>query len=254
MKPASARLRVHFAPVGLEIARVVEPMKTLRADAAVLLTLSKTDRARFSLEKITELLAEEEVEAHTIECNIWDASAVVNEVGAVISASPQHDFFFNVSTGAKTACMGGLISGMFWQIKPYYIAVNYGAKPVHNEQDYPVSGEPQFVPTFEIPVLDDTAVKSLAYITSGPNPLQKRDLLEYLRQTKVIGPRQKSQVSIQALHGQVDSILHRLQEWGFIELRGRGKELRIVATEKGRAGNRMFHHVLNPRPPLPILA
>jgi len=55
------------------------------------------------------------------------------------------------------------------------------------------------------------------------------------------------------LHGQLDSILQKLMNWGFIEVSGRGKALRIAATEKGKAGTRMFHHVLNPRKPIAVL-
>src|SRR5690348_12222176 len=101
MKPASPRLRAHFAPLGFEVVRVVEPMKTLKADVAILLTLSRTDRARFCLEKIEELLGQQKISTHVVECDIWDTSSVVNEVGAIVTASPSHDFLFNASTGPK---------------------------------------------------------------------------------------------------------------------------------------------------------
>src|SRR6266705_953263 len=253
MKPASPRLRVHFAPIGFEVVRVVEPMKTLKADVAILLTLSRTDRARFCLEKIAELLGQLGISTHVVECDVWDASSVVNEVGAIVAATPSHEFLFNVSTGPKTACMGGLISGMFWSVRPYYIAVNYAAKTVHMEQDYPVSGRPQFVPTFEIPILDETSIRALSFITSALASLQKREVLDHLRERGSIGPRQKAKVTPQALHGQLDSILQKLMNWGFIEVSGRGKALRIAATEKGKAGTRMLHHVLNPRKPIAVL-
>jgi len=147
------RLRVHIAAVGFQIRRVVEPARDLRADAMVLLTHSPTDRLRYELEKIKEHLESStpRIRTHVVACDIWDPAAVVDEIGAIVSAAPQHEYFFNVSSGAKTACIAGTIAGMFWDVKPYYVAVDYDGKTAFGEEDYPVRGSPQFVPTFGIP-------------------------------------------------------------------------------------------------------
>jgi hypothetical protein len=253
METNAVRLRVHFAPVGFEVLRVIEPMKILHADVALLLTLSQTDRTRFHVEKIMHGLKESHIQAQVIECNIWSTSEVVNEVGSIVTASPQHDYLFNVSTGTRTAGIAGVIAGMFWRVLPYYVAVDDQAKPVHSEQDFPLSGFPQLVPTFEIPLLDGAAVAALEYIAGKQEPVPKRLLLAHLKHNGVVGPRQKRIVSPQALHGQVDSILHKLETWGFVDLVGRGKLMRVKITDKGIEGRKMFFHVLNPRKPLPVL-
>jgi len=253
MKTNAVRLRVHLAPVGFEVLRVTEPMKILHADVAILLTLSQTDRTRFNVEKIIHDLKESRIQTQVIECNIWNTSEVVNEVGSIVTASPQHDYLFNVSTGTRTAGIAGVIAGMFWHVLPYYVAVNDQAKPVHSEQDFPLSGFPQFIPTFEIPLLDQATVAALEYIAGKQEPLPKRLLLAHLRDDGIVGPRQKRTVSPQALHGQVDSILHKLESWGFVDLVGRGKQMRVRITDKGIEGRKMFFHVLNPRKPLSVL-
>jgi hypothetical protein len=253
METNAVRLRVHLAPVGFEVLRVIEPMKILHADVALLLTFSQTDRARFHVEKIMHGLKESRIQAQVIECNIWSTSEVVNEVGSIVTTSPQHDYLFNVSTGTRTAGIAGVIAGMFWRVLPYYVAVDDQAKPVHSEQDFPLRGFPQFVPTFEIPLLDEATVAALEYIAGKQEPIPKRSLLAHLRDNGVVGPRQKRTVSPQALYGQVDSILHKLETWGFVDLVGRGKLMRVRITDKGIEGRKMFFHVLNPRKPLPIL-
>jgi hypothetical protein len=253
METNAVRLRVHFAPVGFEVLRVTEPMKTLHADVALLLTYSQTDRARFQVANIVNDLKDRRIQAQVIECNIWSTSEVVNEVGSIVTASPQHDYLFNVSTGTRTAGIAGVIAGMFWHVLPYYVTVDDQAKPVHSERDFPVSGPPQFVPTFEIPLLDEPTVAALEYIAGKQEPIPKRLLLAHLRDNGVVGPRQKQTVSPQALHGQVDSILHRLESWGFVDLVGRGKRMQVRITERGIEGRKMFFHVLNPRKPLSVL-
>lgn len=253
MDSGFVRLRVHLAPVGSEVLRVVEPMKALHADVALLMTLSRTDRSRFITEKIKSDLEKNHIHAQVIECNILDTSEVVNEVGSIVSSSPGHEYFFNVSTGARTASIGGVIAGMFWRVRPYYVAVNDQAKPVHGEGDFPTSGLPQFIPTFEIPPLDKTAIAALEYMAGKNEPISKRMLMDYLKDKGIVGPRQKEEVSEQALYGQLDSILRKLDTWGFVDLIGRGKLMRIKVTDRGVEGRKMFFHMSNPRKPLPLL-
>jgi len=228
-------------------------MKTLHADIALLMLLSRTDPLLSLTELIVKHLEENRVRTQVLECNVLNTSEVVNEVGSIVTASPHHEYLFNVSTGARTASIAGVIAGMFWHVRPYYVEVNERAKPIHSEHDLPTSGPPRFIPTFEIPMLDHAAIKALEFIAGMNDPIPKKSLLSHLRETGVVGPRQSERVSPQALHGQVDSILHKLDTWGFVELTGRGKYMRIRITDKGIEGRKMFFHMLKPRKPLPIL-
>ena len=251
----AVRLRVHFAAVGLQIRRVVEPARDLQADVVLLVTFSLTDRLRHELGKIKQLLEEStpKIRTHVVSCDIWNAGAVVDEVGAIVTSAPQHEYFYNVSSGAKTACIAGTIAGMFWNVKPYYVAVDYDGKTVHGEEDYPVHGPPQFIPTFEIPLLDRASVTALQYLCSRGGPVSKRDLIRHLSDQGLLGPRQSTIASPQALQAQANTVLGHLDSWGFISSEGRGKQLRISASERGVWGNRMFQHQLTKRPRLGIL-
>lgn len=248
----SVRLRIHLAPISSEVLRVVEPMKRLRADIAILLAYSQTDRTRFTLDKIVQQLNEYRIQTKVIECDIFDMSQVVNQIGSIVTAAPLHDYFCNVSTGPRTASIAGVIAGMFWHVRPYFVFVNDQAKPVHFENDFPIVGEPRFIPTFEVSALDQSAVAALECLTGSVGPMSKRQLLGELKRGGFVGPRQKEQVSPQALYGQLDVILRKLESWGFIESRGRGKGMHIAITDKGIEGRKMFFHVLNPQKPLDL--
>jgi len=248
------RLRVHFVPIGYEVQRVVEPLVHLRADVALLLTKSITDRASSSLHKIELRSKEEGIQFQVIELNIWDTSVVIDQVGAVISSARNNDYFFNLSTGPKTTTIAGTIAAMLWPIKPYYSMVNYEGKTGLNQADFPVEGPPLFVPTFETPGLDKTTLETLEFIVFQPNPISKRELISSLKSKGAIRARQKVRVTPQALQAQTDVILRRLESWGFLAIEGRGKATKIQATEMGRAGAKMFHHVLYPRPLPTILS
>lgn len=235
-----------------EVLRVVEPLKRLRADAALLLTYSQTGRGRFSLEKIVQELKDNRVPTKIIECDTFDTSQVVNQIGSIVTAAPQHEYFYNVSTGPRTASIAGVIAGMFWNVRPYYVTVDDQARPVHFEHDFPVTGDPRFIPTFEVSLLDQSAVEVLEHLASSEESLSKRQILTELKDKGIIGPRQKTKVSPQALYGQLDAIIRKLEAWGFVELEGRGKGTRVLITDKGIEGRKMFFHVLSRQKPLEL--
>ena len=245
---ATVRLRVHLVPVGYDVARVVSPAKFLRADAVILFTEKYDRRAGSPLRRSVRNLTSGHIECAVLECDIWDPSSVVDEVGNLITGAPQHEYFFNVSTGARTAGVGGTIASMFWPIRPYYQPVAYVDSSVVSEVDAPVTGSPFFIPTFEAPVLGAAAVETLRHLASQPAPLSKRQLMAHMRAAGTIFARTTSPVSPQAFHAQTDVILRHLVAWGFVQTEGQGKRKRIHVTEMGRGGARMFRHVIEPRP------
>jgi hypothetical protein len=193
------------------------------------------------------------MQAEVLECDIWDPSTVVDEVGNLLVAARDHEYFFNVSTGARTAGVGGTIASMFWPIRPYYQPVAYVDSSVVSEVDAPVTGRPFFIPTFEAPSLDVGAVDTLRFLVDQPNPVSKWQLMAHMRDAQTIFPRGKSSVSPQAFHAQTNVILRHLIAWGFVEKGGQGRRTRIQATEMGRGGARMFRHMIEPRPAPDIL-
>jgi hypothetical protein len=232
--------------MGFEVQRVVVPARTLRADVVVLLTKSREDHARDPLKCALRELARARIRHHVVECDIWDPPTVVNEVGGIVTVAPQHEYFFNVSTGAKTACIGGTIAAMFWPMRPYYQPVDYSAKPLAGKDDYPTKDRVQFVPTFETPRLDMVTVETLAFLVRLGRSISKRELMAHMREVESIRPRTKAQVTPQALHAQADVILRRLESWGFLDITGRGRKMLLRVTEMGSGGERMFRHLLHP--------
>lgn len=253
MKSDAVRLRVHFAPVGREVLRVINPMTILKADVAILITLSKTDQSGLSALTIKNELEKHHIRTMVVECDISDSSEIVNEIGTIVSAYRHHEYMYNVSTGTRAGSIAGVIAGMFWGVRPYHIDVDELAKPVHGEGDFPIAGLPQFIPTFQIPQPDQAAIEALEFIASSKDPLSKRLLMTQLKSSGKVGPRQSKSVTPQALYGQLDSILHKLESWGFVDINGHGKSARVTITETGIEGRKMFFHMLNPRSSIPIL-
>ena len=246
-RPA-VRLRVHLAPLGYDVDRVVSPARNLRADAVILITERRDNRPRSPFQRVRKLLARSHILVDAVECNIWDPPSVVDEAGNLLRGAPVHEYFFNVSTGARTAGVGGTIASMFWRIRPYYQPVAYVDSSVVSPVDAPVVGTPFFIPTFEAPSLDVGDVDTLRFLVRQPRPISKRQLMAYMREAAIIRPRTKASVSPQAFHAQANVVLRHLLAWGFVATTGHGKGLRVRSTEMGQGGARMFRHMTEPRP------
>jgi hypothetical protein len=96
------------------------------------------------------------------------------------------------------------------------------------------------------PPLDKTSITALEFVASKNELVPKSMLMCHLKEKGVVGPRQKEEVSEQALYEQLDSILHKLDTWGFIELVGREKQTRINVTDKGIEGRKTFFYMQKP--------
>lgn len=244
---------MHFVPVGSHHERMVVPVAKLRADVALFVTKRRNDSYKHHLDKALAAVKKVGVRTEVLECDIWDAPTVVDLVGGVVVAAPRHQYLFNVSTGAKPACLAGSIASMFFPVYPYYQPLEYEERLGRAEYEMPLKDEVQFLPTFKAPPMGLQDVQALRLVARAPAPLRKKDLMAQLKETGAIAPKARARVTSQAYHAQTDVILARLASWGFVRLVDRGKRLRISITELGRGGERMFGHILHPRTPLEVL-
>jgi hypothetical protein len=248
--------RVHLAAVGFEVERLYQPLVSMHAEIAILLMRSWTDRPRAleTLQQVTRLLKQKHIRTESVSCDLWDTNDVVNTIGGIMSAVPAHDYYFNASTGPKPSCIAGVLAASFWPVKTYYVAADYGRPGVRWDEDRHVKGPPKFFTALSTEGPDAAAMAVMTQLVTRGEPVRKKDLIEAMTKEGLIGAASQRASSPQALHGQVDSILWRLEKWGFVRLAGHGKALRISLTEHGKGGYLMFHHRIYPRTPPRVLA
>lgn len=249
------RLRVHFAAVGFEAARVYEPILGMAGERVVLLTSRGNEKADRALTKIRNVLEARGVRHTTVEVDLWDSNHIVGEIGAIVASAPGHEYFFNVSAGPKPACIGGTIAGMLWHVVPYYVKVDY-ARELEWQEDHPVLGTVQLVPTFDVEVPDEASLSTLSFLASRSGPVDKLSIITHLRESRIIQPKRstkKTGVTPQAYQAQADVILRKLEEMGYVSLHRAKNRLYVVLEERGRHGLKMFAHLSSPRAPLTLL-
>jgi hypothetical protein len=245
------RLRVHIVPIGFEVQRAVVPLGALRPDEVILVTGHAEDRARPYLEKVKAALKDARVPFSVVEAAIWDASKVVDHIGRLVSARPENEFFFNISTGTKPCSIAGTIAAMLWGLQIYYVRVDYSAKPVDLPLDFPVAGPPQFLPAFRVAPPEAAGIAVLELLARTGTPTPKREVLRHLRSLELVGPKVAEKVSPQAIQGQVTAILQKLESQALLTWEGIRPRRKIRITDSGREAAKMFAHALQANPTSP---
>ena len=137
------RLRVHIAPVGFEIDRIVIPAKKMRADKVWLIAHSNLsqDKARPFLDKIKKILEKNNIEVKETTENRYRLFDIVRVTKEIIIAEQQHDVYLNVASGSKIHAIACMMACMVFDdrknIHPFYPqAKEYPAYKDNEQQTY----------------------------------------------------------------------------------------------------------------------
>ena len=155
------KLRIHIAPVGFEIDRIVIPAKKMRADKVWLIGHSNLseDKARPFLEKIKKTLEKSNIEVEQTTANRYRMFDIVRVVKELIMKEKQHDIYLNVASGSKIHAVGLMMATMIFNnrenLHPFYAqAKDYhhtkisqpqttGIEEIHDLPTYQIQTPPQ---------------------------------------------------------------------------------------------------------------
>ena len=250
-KPKYSR-RVHIAPVGFEIDRVVLPLIRMEADK-VYLFAEKTENSDKLEHFISEIKKRLETHSKPIEVEQigWDLNkielyATLREYRKIIEKESENDIFINVSTGSKIHAIAGMITSMIFKdgtktIMPYYvIPESYADRPANNEQYSNGCKEIQTLPNYRIDKPSDDIMDVLVKIAEIENTgitVTKKILIEVLDKSNI------KLTTITDKYSRNDAgkynalqrkYLKPLEEWKYIKIDDKSKRPRIEITEEGR--------------------
>ena len=120
------RLRVHIAPVGFEVDRIIIPAKQMRADRVWLIGHSNLsdDKARPFLEKIRKALEKREVDVKEITADRYRLFDIVKTVKEIVLEEKDNDIYLNVASGSKIHAVGMMMATMIFDdrtnLHPFY--------------------------------------------------------------------------------------------------------------------------------------
>lgn len=234
------KLRVHIAPVGFEIDRVIEPLVRLKADKVWLIIeddIEKSD-AQIYFKKITKCLDELKIESGEKRCDIRSLFDLLNIYRIIIEEEAHHQIFINVSTGNKIEAIAGMMAAMIFNdesmdITPYYVVPgNYDIKPKKGQQFTSGYKDVFQLPNYKIERPKESLIAALKIIAEN-NCTSKKILIEKFLKNKLIVIENKEHTEA-AKYSQLNKkYLEPLAQKGFIEIQGTGKAARIAIIENG---------------------
>ncbi len=251
--PGDPHARIHVAPVGFEVERVVEPVVSERADRVYLLTRSHDDAAQPFVEEVLRRLARapRPIEVEVRRTDIWDVLGALGELRAIFERERRIDrhatdvvpIRVNVSTGTKITAIAGTLACMLWKGEPYYAQVTQawysGLTPrVRRVNDVVSRVDP--VTIYELRAPNAELVAVLEALDRRGGELRKRDLIRELGLDAPSAGGGRA-LSPQAQHSRLRGRLEPLEgKWGFVTTRSSGARGRVRLTEQGRLAIALF--------------
>jgi len=179
--PEIPNLRVHIAPVGYEIDRVVLPAKKLRADKVILLVHENPseDRATKFYEKISSELEKANIEVSTEYHDRLDLFQIIKTVKNLIRQESGNIVSVNLASGSKVQAIGCMMASMMFNddknVNPFYVeakeylgfsgkAISKGIKDI------------EFIPTYEIQKPEERHIQALKIVVDNDGKISKKDM------------------------------------------------------------------------------
>ena len=240
------KLRVHIAPVGFEIDRIIIPAKQMRADRVWLIGHDNRalDKARPFLEKIRKTLEKNNIEVKEETANRYRLFDIVRVIKEIILKEKQHDIYLNVASGSKIHAVGLMMGTMIFDdrtnLHPFYAqAKEYHHTKVTEPQTSGIE-EITDLPTYQIQTPRKKQIAALKIIKEHEEngkkveKIKKKDLAKIALEKKLIEVNaiNHSQATYASLDKNIIAPLEN--EWGYVEIEKVGKNRWVCLTKEGK--------------------
>lgn len=246
--------RVHIAPVGFEIDRVVIPVIRMNADRLYLLIdKDENDKGAYCVNEIKRQLKEKSTGLDVIDIKtdfknlkLYDTLKAYREI---LQEEKENHIFINVSTGSKIHSIAGMMISMIFKeehisVLPYYVQPEkYELEPEMGEQLTSGFKNIQILPEYRIEKPSDSLIKVLAIISKnmiydsegGSKGLNKKIVIEILEREKITLVEEKVKNEVPAKYRALERrYIDPLLKWKYIEIEKRNRKSLIHITQEGK--------------------
>jgi len=234
-------LRVHIAPVGFEIDRIIIPAVEMKADKVWLVVHDNVaeDKASKYRDRIEKSLEEKGIKTEITYANRLRLFPIIKAVTEIIFKERKNDIYVNVATGSKIHAIGCMMACMLFddrdKIHPFYAqAEKYPEYEGDLQQTYGVA-EIHPLPTYRIGTPKRELLEAMKIIKDAGGRIQKKKMAEEAEKRKIIIVNAQKQNFTQARFASLDkNIVQPLVEtWGFVEVEKIGRNRWLKMTEDG---------------------
>ena len=234
-------LRVHIAPVGFEIDRIVLPAKQMKADKIWLLVHDNPneDKATPFIEKIQKQLKKEKIKVVKEHHNRLDLFQIIKTVKKIIEDEKENNVYVNLASGSKIQAIACMMACMMYNrmknITPFYAEAESYLGFEGKQLSIGVKNVME-VPTYEIQTPEPRHVDALKIIKENGGKITKKQMAELADSNGLISVNAEKENYTQARFASLDQniIQPLLERWNFIEIEKIGRNRWIKITEEGK--------------------
>jgi hypothetical protein len=236
--PKIPNLRVHIAPVGYEVDRIVMPAKKLRADKVILLVHENPseDKATKFYQIISEQLKKLNIESVIEYHNRTALFQIIKTVKSLILQEEGNIVSVNLASGSKVQAIGCMMASMMFNddknVNPFYVeakeylgfsgkAMSKGIKDI------------EYIPTYEIQKPEERHIQALKIIVENNGKISKKEMAKIAIERKliIVNAENENQATFASLDKNIISILEH--KWGFVKVNKIGRTRWIEITKEG---------------------
>ena len=235
-----AKLRIHIAPVGYEIDRIVLSAKQERADKVWLLVHENKsdDKAVPFVSKITKQLEKLRIEVIEESHDRVDLFKIIRTVKNILEKEKDNEIYVNLASGSKIQAIGTMMACMMFNesdnVHPFYVeAANYPGFDVKEPLSTGIK-EIVDVPTYSIKIPEPKLIDALKIVKDNSGKLTKKEMAKIAEEKGLITINAKDTNHSMARFASLSkNIIQPLEKWGFIVVEKIGRNHWIKITEKG---------------------
>ena len=234
-------LRIHIAPVGFEVDRVVIPALDQKADKVWLIAhdnVSEDMSVKYRT-KVERELEKNGIKVEIVYANRLRLSPIIKAVADIIKKERKNDIYVNVASGSKIHSIGCMMACMLFddrrKIHPFYAqAEKYPEYDGTLQQTYGVA-EMHPLPTYRIGTPKLELIQAMRIIKEAGGRIQKKKMAEEAEKNKIITVNARKQNFTQARFASLDkNIVQPLVDtWRFVEVEKVGRNRWLKLTEDG---------------------
>jgi len=242
-----ANLRVHLAPVGFEIDRIVISAKNMKADKVWLLIHNNPseDKAGPFVEKIQKQLKKEKIKVEIARHNRLDLFNIIKSIKEIVAQEEGNDIYVNLASGSKIQAIASMMACMMFnetqRIKPFYAEAESYPGFEGKQMSYGVKNLIE-IPTYEIKIPKLELVQALKIIKDHKGRIRKKEMAELAEQNNLITVNAREENYTQARFASLDkNIIQPLAEqWKFVKVEKIGRNRWIKMTEEGNNASKFL--------------
>ena len=242
-------LRVHIAPVGFEVDRIVLPASNMRADRVWLIIHSDSidDAGQPFSKLISERLEKDQIEFKMEYADRTDLFDTLRVLRRIILKEKNNAILVNVSVGSKIQAIASMMACMMFKdevdILPYY-AVPEKYVNIPREQETAGLKKVLKLPEYKIETPPNHLIHCLKIIHErSDNRIANKDLRDQAFARDLIHVERDKNYDQSAYMALKTNLIEPLLKWKFVRVEKIGRRHDLVLTEDGLNALKFLHPV-----------